>query len=123
MPVYRDVTADPSAPPPKPITRALTGLDGFGTEKLDMYDMAKRISDHGLTQPIAEEYQIADEPNRKRIYDNVARAQDWYLGADDGQITDQNYAANLAPKSTGRRARPATATMITAVSVPCSPPP
>ncbi|MDP6829375.1 MAG: hypothetical protein QF512_00275 [Alphaproteobacteria bacterium] len=51
---------------------------------------------YGLTPTIADEYNDADPPNRKRIYDNVAKAQDWWLGAADEQIADQAYATNFA---------------------------
>ncbi|MDP6687881.1 MAG: hypothetical protein QF384_00125 [Alphaproteobacteria bacterium] len=96
MPAYPDFDAAPDAPPPTPKTRALSGLDDFGTEKLDMYDLVHKSSDHGLPMPVVEEFQIANEPNRKRIYDNVRKAQDWYLSAAEEQIADQTYAVNFA---------------------------
>jgi len=62
MPRYPGNTGDPEAAPPKPNSRALTGLDGFWPGRLDIADLSSKISQHGLTQPIAEEFNISDTP-------------------------------------------------------------
>jgi hypothetical protein len=59
-------------------------------------DLVHQTSNHGLTQSIGEEFNLADPPHRKRIRDNVANAQDWWQAANDDQIKDQAYAAKFS---------------------------
>ncbi len=50
MPSYPDPGSDPEAAPPKPRTRALAGLDGFGAGKLDIAGLSSKMSQHGLNR-------------------------------------------------------------------------
>ncbi len=55
LPDFPEINSSPDAAPPKAKTRALAGLDDFGSEPDGVTKLAIRATDYGLTQPIAAE--------------------------------------------------------------------